>query len=152
MKKYENLTLNNQLCFALYSATHAITRTYRDALNKVGLTYTQYLVLLVLLEENRLSVGKIANKLKLDSATLTPLLKRIESAGLITRKRNMTDERIVELELTEKGFGLQHEISQIQKGVQCKTTLNKDEFETLKHSLDLLTEILEEPKKSKQKN
>jgi hypothetical protein len=64
----------------------------------------------------------------------------------------MTDERIVELELTEKGFGLQHEISQIQKGVQCKTTLNKDEFETLKHSLDLLTEILEEPKKSKQKN
>lgn len=152
MQKYKNLTLDKQLCFAIYSATNAMTRTYRNALEKAGITYTQYLVLLVLLEENKLSVGKIANKLKIDSATLTPLLKRIESAGIVTRKRSHTDERIVEVELTGKGLGLQQEISQIQKEVQCKTTLSKDEFETLKHYLDLLTEILEQPKKSKQKN
>ena len=103
MTAYENLKLDNQLCFALYAATHSLTRAYRSALEHYGITYTQYLVMLVLWENNDISVGKIAQRLELDSGTLTPLLKRLEVAGLIKRVRNIDDERIVEISLTEAG-------------------------------------------------
>ena len=83
MIKYESLKLDNQLCFALYAATHAITRAYHNGLERVGLTYTQYLVMMVLWDKDNLSVGSIAQKLNLDSATLTPMLKRLELAGFL---------------------------------------------------------------------
>ena len=79
--KYENLKLDNQLCFALYSATHALTRAYRDALESTGITYTQYLVMLALWENNNLTVKSVADRLDLDSASLTPILKTLRSGG-----------------------------------------------------------------------
>lgn len=142
MKNYDNLKLDHQLCFALYAATNAITRTYREGLDKAGLTYPQYLVMLVLWEENKLNVGAIAKRLYLDSATLTPILKRIESAGFIKRKRNSLDERVVEIELTEKGAELQHDIATVQQSVQCQTGLCHEDFVHLKNTLHLLVNTM----------
>ncbi len=140
--KHENLKLDNQLCFALYSATHAITRVYRNALESTGITYTQYLVMLALWENNQLMVKNVADRLDLDSASLTPILKRLEAAGLLTRQRNKSDERVVEISLTEKGHALQDEVANIQKRVACQTGLSTDEFEHLKHSLHKLVKTM----------
>ena len=140
--KYENLKLDNQLCFALYSATHALTRAYRSALEQKGITYTQYLVMLVLWETDVVNVKTIADRLDLDSASLTPLLKRLENAGLLTRKRNLQDERVVEIALTLAGHALQDEVAAIQKGVACQTGLPDAEFEQLKASLHKLVQTM----------
>jgi MarR family transcriptional regulator, organic hydroperoxide resistance regulator len=140
--KYENLKLDNQLCFALYSATHALTRAYRNALESTGITYTQYLVLLALWENNHLTVKSVADRLDLDSASLTPILKRLEVSGLILRKRSKSDERVVEITLTDKGQALQDEVANIQKRVACQTGLPSDEFEVLKSSLHKLVETM----------
>lgn len=141
---YENLKLDNQLCFALYSATHSLTRAYRNALESTGITYTQYLVMLALWENNQLTVKSVADRLDLDSASLTPILKRLEVAGLLTRQRNKADERVVEIALTEKGHSLQDEVASIQKRVACQTGLPEDEYEQLKHSLHKLIETMRE--------
>lgn len=142
MMKYENLKLDNQLCFALYSATHALTRAYRNALENTGITYTQYLVMLALWENNRLTVKSVADRLDLDSASLTPILKRLEAAGFLDRQRNKADERVVEITLTDKGHALQDEVANIQKRVACQTGLPPDEFEVLKSSLHKLVETM----------
>jgi DNA-binding transcriptional ArsR family regulator len=99
----DDLRLENQLCFALYAATHAITRTYRGKLGELGLTYPQYLVLLALLEQPMMTSGALARALKLDAGTLTPLLKRLATAGLVARERRAQDERVVEISLTPAG-------------------------------------------------
>lgn len=140
--KYENLKLDNQLCFALYSATHALTRAYRSALENTGITYTQYLVMLALWENNKLTVKNVAERLDLDSASLTPILKRLEVAGFLARQRNKADERVVEISLTNKGHDLQDEVANIQKRVACQTGLPVDEFEILKSSLHKLVETM----------
>lgn len=142
MMKYENLKLDNQLCFALYAATHALTRAYRNALENTGITYTQYLVMLALWENNRLTVKSVADRLDLDSASLTPILKRLEAAGFLDRQRNKADERVVEITLTDKGHALQDEVANIQKRVACQTGLPPDEFEVLKSSLHKLVETM----------
>lgn len=147
MTDYENLKLDHQLCFALYAATHALTRAYREPLERNGLTYTQYLVMLVLWENDHLSIGKISQRLDLDAATLSPLLKKLEAVGLITRVRNSHDERVVEVNLTESGMQLQHEIAKVQHGVECKTGLDTQEFLRLKQSLhDLVAHMAANPK------
>ncbi len=142
MTQYENLKLDRQLCFALYAATHAITRTYRILLEDHGLTYPQYLVMLVLWEKDSISVSTIASKLELDSGTLTPMLKKLEVAGLLSRKRNKQDERIVIVMLTDKGNQLQHQIANIQKSVACQTGLSNDDFVTLRDSLHQLVQTM----------
>ena len=142
MNEYENLKLDHQLCFALYAATHAVTRAYHDGLEQVGLTYTQYLVMMVLWEKDGVSVGSIAQRLDLDSATLTPMLKRLEVAGFITRKRNKEDERVVEVSLTKMGTELQDQIAKVQKGVECQTGLSQDDFIHLRSSLKKLVESM----------
>ena len=147
MSAYENLKLDNQLCFALYAATHSLTRAYRSALERSGITYSQYLVMLVLWENNNISVGKIAQRLELDSGTLTPMLKRLETAGLVKRVRNIDDERIVEISLTEAGNLLQHEISKVQQGVACKTGLGIEEFKQLTDALHRLVDTMSGDKK-----
>ncbi len=147
MTNYDNLKLDHQLCFALYAATNAVMRAYREPLDHNGLTYTQYLVMLVLWEGETLNVGKIAQRLCLDSATVTPLLKRLESAGLIKRVRNSTDERVVEVSLTETGEQLQHDIARVQQGVECKTGLGAEEFVQLRKMLhQLVASMAEDPK------
>lgn len=140
--KYDNLKLENQLCFALYSATHALTRAYRNVLEDKGLTYTQYLVLLVLWENDGMSVSTIAQRLDLDSASLTPILKRLESNGLLSRIRNKNDERVVEITLTPKCRALQEEIASVQKGVACKTGLSLNDFNELKETLHALVKTM----------
>lgn len=103
MTRYQNLRLDRQLCFALYAATHGITRSYRVRLKEVGLTYPQYLVMLVLWEQDGLGVSELGERLFLDSGTVTPLLKRMEVAGLLRRVRATDDERKVRIELTPEG-------------------------------------------------
>ncbi len=102
----ETLKLANQLCFPIYAAANAIQKAYRPHLAPLGLTYPQYLVMLVLWEADGVSLGDIGRRLHLDSGTLTPLLKRLESAGLVTRRRSHEDERVVLIALTEKGRAL----------------------------------------------
>lgn len=102
----DTLKLSNQLCFPIYAAANAIQKAYRPHLAPLGLTYPQYLVMLVLWERDGLSLGDIGRRLHLDSGTLTPLLKRLEGAGLVGRRRSEEDERVVLITLTEKGRAL----------------------------------------------
>ncbi len=102
----KDLRLEQQLCFAVYSAAHAFTRFYKPLLAQLGVTYPQYLVLLTLWETDGLSVSAIGDRLLLDSGTLTPVLKRLEASGLVSRARAKADERQVLVSLTEKGRGL----------------------------------------------
>ncbi|MFT4265965.1 MAG: MarR family transcriptional regulator [Xenophilus sp.] len=99
----ELLKLDSQLCFAVYSASLAMTRLYKPLLDKLGLTYPQYLVMLALWEEDGLMVSALGERLSLDSGTLTPLLKRLEAAGFVSRVRDVADERRVHIMLTPKG-------------------------------------------------
>lgn len=142
MSQYDNLKLENQLCFALYAATNAITRSYRSRLSHVGLTYSQYLVMMVLWQEDGITVKDIARTLQLDSATITPLLKRLESAGFITRARSQDDERVVNVALTDKGRNIQAQVAEMQKGVACQTQLGDTEFNALKATLHALANTL----------
>lgn len=105
-KPESQLKLENFLCFAIYSTTNAVTRAYQPRLSALKLTYPQYLVMVVLWEEENQTVRAIGDKLSLDSGTLTPLLKRLETAGLISRQRDKTDERQVLINLTEEGRAL----------------------------------------------
>eukprot|EP01031_Cornospumella_fuschlensis_P050453 gene50453-61728_t len=101
------LQLDNQLCFALYSASLAMTKVYKPHLDAMGLTYPQYLAMMVLWEEDGLTVGEISSRLLTDPGSLTPLLKRLEAEGLLSRTRSREDERVVVVELTDAGRALQ---------------------------------------------
>ena len=107
------LKLDNQLCFALYSASLAMTRLYKPLLEALGLTYPQYLAMLVLWEQDGLTVSELGDKLLLDSGTLTPLLKRLESTGLVNRLRDVHDERRVRIALTSAGRALKSRAGEI---------------------------------------
>lgn len=130
------LRLDNQLCFALYAATRAITRTYRERLDQLNLTYPQYLVLLVLWEADGLTVSSIGRKLMLDSGTLTPLIKRMETMKLVKRKRDTSDGREVSIWLQPKGTSLKPAALDARKHVACR--LDMTEREILKLRSDLM--------------
>lgn len=115
----DSLHLDDQLCFALYHATRAITRAYAPLLEPLGLTYPQYLVLLVLWDGDDLSVKAIGERLKLDSGTLTPLLKRLEQQGLVARRRDDTDERMVRIQLTPAGRALRAKARKVPVDLAC---------------------------------
>lgn len=134
-----NLLLENQLCFALYSAANAITRLYAAQLGQLGLTYPQYLALLVLWERDDRPVHEIGRALRLDSGTLTPLLKRLEKAGWVTRRRDPEDERVVRIALTAAGHRIETDVAALQEQVACRTGLPEDEFNDLKSRLQELT-------------
>ena len=145
MQADDDLHLNNQLCFALYAATHAITRAYRGLLGDLGLTYPQYLVLLALLAEPAMTSGALARALKLDAGTLTPLLKRLATAGLVSRERRPEDERVVEIRLTAAGLALHDDLARAQNVVVCRTGLSPTEVVALRTALQQLTETLSAP-------
>ena len=149
MTRYNNLLLDHQLCFALYAATNAIIRTYRKRLGLVGLTYPQYLIMLVLWENDGLTVNEIALTLKLDAPTISPILKRLQSSKLIRRKRDKKDERRTFVYLTEIGLELERSVAELQKQVACKTGLNDEEFYELRDVLNQLTDSLSAPDESK---
>ncbi len=113
------LALDNQFCFALYSASHAVTRTYKPLLDRLGLTYPQYLVMLVLWEQDGILVKDIGARLFLDSGTLTPLLKRLEANGLVGRNRDRLDERQVRISLSQAGRALRERATAIPQQVLC---------------------------------
>lgn len=113
------LALDNQFCFALYSASHAMTKTYKPMLDRLGLTYPQYLVMLVLWEQDAILVKDIGARLFLDSGTLTPLLKRLEANGLVSRNRDPHDERQVRIVLSPQGRALRTLAETIPEQVLC---------------------------------
>ncbi|RXZ38907.1 MarR family transcriptional regulator [Oxalobacteraceae bacterium CAVE-383] len=127
--------LDNQLCFALYSTSLAMSKVYRKLLPKLGLTYSQYLVMMVLWEQDELTVSDIGERLFLDSATLTPLLKRMEAAELITRVRAANDERQVIITLSKSGSVLRDKAAELQNEVFCATECNLDEVIAMKEQL-----------------
>ena len=113
MDKYECLKLKNQLCFPLYSASNAITRRYKPLLKELDLTYTQYIVMMVLWEYGTISARDLGKKLYLDSGTLTPLLKKMEKDGFVTRRRSDEDERVTLVRITDKGMALRDPAAEI---------------------------------------
>ena len=127
-----------QLCFALYAAGLAMNKVYRAQLKPLGITYPQYLVMMVLWEHHNLSVSEIGEKLLLDSATLTPLLKRLETAGLVTRLRSRQDERHVVVSPTARGLALQAKAAKVQESVFCATQCTPHELIHLKDELQSL--------------
>ena len=136
------LLLDNQLCYALYAAAHRMTKSYRPLLERLGLTYPQYLVLLVLWEQDGVTVSEIGRRLRLDSGTLTPVLKRLESEGFLVRTRRQSDEREVEIALTPQGAALRAEAVTVRESVMCQLELSEPEIRALRKDLGTLIERL----------
>lgn len=132
------LQLDNQVCFALYSASLAMTKLYKPLLDGIGLTYPQYLVMLVLWEGDQLMVSELGERLSLDSGTLTPLLKRLESAGLLTRVRDAQDERRVRIALTDAGRALRSAAETIPACMLQSTQCTLPELQALTAQLHAL--------------
>lgn len=141
---YESLKLDNQLCFALYACAKEVTRIYKPFLDKFGITYTQYITLLVLWEQDNITVKELGKKLHLDSGTLTPLLKKLESMKLLKRIRDTHDERNVYIKLTDKGLSMQDEALEIPKKVFCSTGISMEEASDLRDKLKNLLNSLDE--------
>jgi DNA-binding MarR family transcriptional regulator len=135
-----SLALDEQLCFALYSASRAVTGRYRALLEEFGLTYPQYLVLLVLWESGPVTVGQLGQRLHLDSGTLSPLLKRLEAAGMIARRRSRTDERAVEVSLTGAGHRLRERAECLPAAIGEASGMPVAELIELTARLRVLTE------------
>jgi len=148
MTQHKNLLLKNQLCFALYAATNSIIRYYRIYLNEIGITYTQYLVLLVLWETESCSIKSIAKTLKLDSPTITPIVQKLEKINLVKRQRSDEDERVVLVRLTKTGIDLEGQVADIQNKVACKTHLKTKDFNELKSTLNELAETMSAKEKT----
>lgn len=136
IKKSDILKIENQICFKLYTASRLVTQAYYPILEKYDLTYTQYLILLLLWEYESLTVKEIGKHLYLDSGTLTPLLKKMETKGFINRKRTNDDERIVKITLTKKGEDLSENAENIPKEVFCKFNSDPSDILILKKLLD----------------
>ena len=142
MSAFDALRLENQLCFALYAATNAITRSYRGVLGELGLTYPQYLVLVALLDVPSMTSGELARALRLDAGTLTPMLKRLAAAGLIERTRRAGDERVIDNKLTDTGMALREDLLRAQQHVACRTQLEPGLLQELRDRLHSLTDTL----------
>ena len=136
------LLLDNQLCYALYAAAHRMTKSYRPMLERMGLTYPQYLVLLVLWETAGITVSEIGRRLRLESGTLTPVLKRLETSGLLNRSRRQSDEREVEIALTDQGRALRSEAVAVRQSVMCQLNMSEPEIQAMRADLNALIENL----------
>lgn len=128
---FDCLELENQLCFPLYACSKELVRKYKPMLDEIGLTYTQYITMMVLWEKKSINVKKLGEYLYLDSGTLTPLLKKLEIMGLIKRKRSTKDERNLLVELTEKGKGLKEKAGNLPEKMNAYLGLSKEEAMTL---------------------
>lgn len=138
----EKLRLDNQVCFPLYSAANAVIRAYRPLLDELDLTYSQYLVMMVLWEQNGVSVKDVGHRLHLDSGTLTPLLKRLETKGYVERARSTLDERVRVLNLTDQGRDLKQRAKQVPNAIKCKVDIEHDDMLELKRLCEkILTKL-----------
>jgi len=131
----ESLLLDNQLCFALHSTSLLMTKVYKPLLQALGLTYPQYLAMMVLWEEDGLTVGEISNRLLTDPGSLTPLLKRLETEGLLSRTRSREDERVVVVELTEAGRALRDKAMDIPQCILGASGLDIEQLRKLQGDL-----------------
>lgn len=138
------LKLDNQLCFGLYAATHAITRAYRPLLSELGVTYSQFLVLLALWEQDPQTVSELGDRLFLDSGTLSPVLKRLESAGLVHKQRSPRDERVVQVTLTERGVALRPPVREVCWKVRQKLGMSVDQIAKMRVELDAVIETFKD--------
>ncbi|MEV6020400.1 MULTISPECIES: MarR family transcriptional regulator [unclassified Streptomyces] len=138
------LRLDEQICFSLNAASRAFGGVYRVLLKDLGLTYPQYLVMLVLWEHGELPVKKVGEHLRLDSGTLSPLLKRLEAAGLVRRERSARDERSVQVGLTEEGSALRERALDVPRRIAAATGADLEEIRELRARLDRLTAALDE--------
>ena len=134
----DSLLLERQVCFPLYAATNLLQRLYRPLLAPLGLTYSQYLVMLVLWEEEPVPIGELCDCLHLDIGTLSPLLKRMEVAGFITRRRDATDERRVLIGLTSRGRSLRDQARHIPATLARQTGLRSQDYEQLRDQTQIL--------------
>ena len=134
--------LDKQLCFALYAATNAMTRIYRPLLNELGLTYPQYLVMLVLWEKGPIRLGEIAEDLELATHAVSPIIDRLEANELVQRVKNPADARAVLVELTTAGRKLETSAATVQEEVRRKTALKSSDITNLRNDLHKLVEIL----------
>lgn len=131
LNEYDCLKLSNQLCFPLYAASREILRMYTPLLKKIDLTYTQYIVMMVLWEEKEVNVGELGKKLFLDTGTLSPLLKSMEKKNLLTRKRDSKDERIVKIMITEEGQLLKEKAVTVPQKIGGCVNLSAEDAQTL---------------------
>lgn len=142
MSNCDCIKLENQICFALYAASREVIKLYKPILDKYNLTYTQYVAMLVLWESERMTVKEIGQRLHLDSGTLTPLLKKLEQRGLITRHRDTNDDRVVIVSLTEAGVQLKSEILDVPGEVFCKMNISGEHAKDLMINLENLLQCL----------
>lgn len=140
-KNFERLKLKNQLCFPLYACAREAIKHYTPHLDKIGLTYTQYITMMVLWERKSLTAKELGRILYLDSGTLTPLLKKLEAKNLLTRKRSEADERNLVITVTEEGMALRREALDIPGTMTGCINLSPDEIRTLYHLLYKLLEV-----------
>lgn len=146
MSRPANLGLDEQLCFALYAAANTVIRAYRPLLEQIGITYPQYLVMLVLWHQDGLPVREIADHLALPPHALSPILDRLADAGVVTRDRDAGDGRITRVNLTVAGAALETEASRIQASVACKTQLSPAALAALREQLhDLVRTMRADP-------
>lgn len=143
-ENFDLLKLDNQICFPLYAASKGIVARYKPFLDEFGLTYTQYIVLMVLWEEKRCNVTHLGKRVLLDSGTLTPLLKKLEAKGLIKRVRDKKDERNLSITLTQKGEDLKKEAIKIPLSMASCLKLDKEEAVILYKTLHKLMEVFYE--------
>ena len=136
--------LDDQLCFALYATSNAVTRFYRPYLKELGLTYPQYIAMRALWEGDGVTVTRLGERLELDSGTVTPLLKRLEGAGLVRRQRDDQDERRVLIFLTPKGTSLEERAADLPEKLACALAMSEAEVHTLVERLDGLRHKLKE--------
>lgn len=136
------LPLDDQLCFSLYGASIAMNRVYKPMLDRLGLTYPQYLVLHVLWEEDGRTIGVIADRLALESSTITPLVKRLEGAGMVVRERSPGDERHVHVRLTEQGQAMRAESVCLADAVFARTGMTVTDVQALTAKVQMLRQAL----------
>ena len=136
MDKFESLKLSNQVCFPLYAASREVIKLYKPFLDEYNLTYTQYITMLVLWEDEKITIKELCKKLYLDSGTITPVIKKLEAMGLLIKYRDKSDERIVNVELTDKGRELKEEIVKVPEQVSCKVNGSMEDLLILKNLLE----------------
>ena len=141
--KYESIKLNNQLCFSLYALSREIIKKYKPLLDKHNLTYTQYIAMLVMWEKEKIPFKELGKRLHLDSGTLTPVLKKLEAMELIIKYRNKEDDRVVTVELTEKGKLLKEDIIEVPENIYSMCLGDGVDLLSLKSQLDTLLKMFD---------
>lgn len=142
MNKYDKIKLENQICFPLYALSREVIKLYKPILDKYNLTYTQYVTMLVMWEEEKITFGELGQRLHLDSGTLTPVINKLVSVGLVTKYRNAEDDRVVIVEITEKGKILKEDILEVPNQMYCNFEGDEEELFMLKKYLDKVLNTL----------